>query len=650
VRTLTATLLAAQKAAVNVPFVLVKAVERVQGHVRLMFTESFVDGAAPDDEHDADFSATHLQKVRMRAGRPQHQRLSAAPWGSSTWVDLNVFNDGAHVSVGANGARVIVAYNRGNNLHVRESTDNGGTFGSETLAYTGAATMNALAIAVKSSGDACIVFSENNVVKRVRRVAAAWGAALNSTSQPATCNGIAVVVSGDFHVVLTGTEPTTLYPTVWTQTLGDGFAVAVDTWTALAIYEQADVESTITFQAPHLTAVPSERMAYVEKHAGSVSYTRVMTTRFPPVLSFAANAWHDPQPVDDTAAQGLALAASATLAYLARPGRTLTAPVTPAERDLSADLVYADWREDGLGGSGRFLVQNDGGAYADPAGALTEGDDLEISPGYVTTAGNDVSAGPAQTIVAINHVRDGRVSFLEIRTGGADHWLERSRHRRTQVLSGKTPAQLVRFLAGRAGLDLSDAGASSRALNYSISAWAVHPDQARTVAVREVLDLVADLTFWRSGSVFLTEPVVGDAVDYTFGVDHAVYRARTVSELRASMMEVIGVGHVGQSFDFAEQLHDRPIMDRRRDPHGAAASDVIDHAAARQRKAVLGRDAGELVVPPHCGIEVLDVVEYADALVSAANLRARVKGVRTLFDRRPGRAPVYQQTLSLGGV
>ena len=150
------------------------------------------------------------------------------------------------------------------------------------------------------------------------------------------------------------------------------------------------------------------------------------------------------------------------------------------------------------------------------------------------------------------------------------------------------------------------------------------------------------------GTLMITEPLAGDAVDYAYGTDHAIYRSLFGDEAAVSVVEIQGVDVLGQAFDFARQNDDRPVQDRRRSPHDTTEATVEDHAAARLRKAVLGRDLGRLVTPPNCGLEVGDVVQFTDLAIAGAAVKGRVRSITTVF-RRDTRA-VYEQRVGLGGV
>ena len=52
------------------------------------------------------------------------------------------------------------------------------------------------------------------------------------------------------------------------------------------------------------------------------------------------------------------------------------------------------------------------------------------------------------------------------------------------------------------------------------------------------------------------------------------------------------------------------------------------------------RYAGSIVVPPHCGAELLDVIDFSDASISASAMKRRIAGIRWRYDRHRA---VYEQ-------
>ncbi|KKL93007.1 hypothetical protein LCGC14_1878980 [marine sediment metagenome] len=200
-------------------------------------------------------------------------------------------------------------------------------------------------------------------------------------------------------------------------------------------------------------------------------------------------------------------------------------------------------------------------------------------------------------------------------------------------------------------MELLDVGASTRATTFQMT-WTIHPHEDRMQALLALADLMPDIfTFTTLNLIDILEPLPTDSLDYTFGADHTIYLSRTRHPSRVTAAEILAPSNLtGQAFDFAEMNHDKPLQDRRRDPHATTAAHVADHAAARLRKAILAQDLGSITVPPHVGLELNDVIAYDDLLVDAAQIKARVRAITTTFDRRPGRRPIFEQKIHLGGL
>jgi hypothetical protein len=644
-RSLSSTLLAAQKAASGVPLVRIVVKNAIRDLRHFVFSETFSNGD-PDDEHGAVADSTYLHRARVRAGNAQYERNAG-----SGWTTLSSAADAVHVAIAAvSNARVIIVYNRGTGIYYRESTNQGTSFGAETLILTAGATVNALAVAYRNtSGDLAVLWAEGATVRRVRRTGGAFGSAASWTPMTAnSVNGLAVAWNGDFQVVVTGTETTTLRPTLWSLVLGDGFSFTTDTWAAFFIQAQAEADESVTFQAPSIAVLESARITFVEKYTGTPNYTRTYWTGIALTASFSPGNWEwlDPVPLDSATNFGYAVTKGLTpeQAIYSRPAQVLAAPAAAQTLDMTADLLEASIEErDGLTQSAEMVFDNSNGQYAGPPSIIQQHRTVDLGLGY----GIEYSRPPSQTIVGWEYRRSGGKSQFVLHTRGAGYWLALSRSR-TTIVETRKMTQIARSAAARAGLDFLVSGASSRAANFNIE-WVVHPHQTQLEVLRALGEIMPDvfLTF-STGTLLITEPTAGDAVDYTYGTDHAIYRSNVSAQPRAAVAEVVAAGALGQSFDFAALNHDKPLQDRRRSPHETSASDANAHAAARLRKAVLGTDLGSLVTPPNCGLEVGDVIAFSDPAVSSNQLKARVASIVTTY-RRADRA-VFEQRIGLGGV
>ena len=645
-RTLSAPLLAAQKAASGAPFVRVVAENNIRDLKHLVFSQTLSNGD-PDGRHGAAGDTTFHHRVRIDAvgtGNCQYHSTGAP------WITLSSAADAVHCAIAAvNNTRVAVVYTRGLGIYFRESTDQGVSFSAEALIGLSAGTLNGVAVAYKNTtGDLAVFWADNVTMKRLRRTAGAFGATTAWTQTAATINGIGACYLSDFCLIVTGTETTTLRPTVWSLVLGDGFNHAVDLWTAFFVQQQAEADELLLYSSPFVGFLEVFRMTFVEKFSGSPAYTRTYWTATTLLALYSPGhfEWMDPAPLNNAANFGYAISKGKTpeVAIYSRGGQTLEAPTAAVTLDMSANLLEATVDErDGLTQRGTFVFDNSAGQYAGPPAPILLHRTLDIGIGY----GAEYSRPPTQTITGWEYRRSGGKSHFVLFTRGADYWLELSRPR-TTIVQTRPLATIIRGAAARTGLDLFLAGNSTRSATFNVE-WVVHPHQSQLSVLRAISEFMPDIFYtFDNGGVVLYEPLAGDSVDYTYGTDHAIYRSRWNNEPHASAAEVLAVGVLGSSYDYAELNNDRPVQIRLRSPHETVAADADANAVARIRKSVLDELRGELVTPPNCGLQIGDVVGLTDTAIDPAQVTGRVTSIKTVF-KRSGPA-VYEQHITLSAV
>ncbi len=188
----------------------------------------------------------------------------------------------ADVALCSDGTRVLLFYvdAGGTQIKVRESTDSGVTLGAAVTAATGAGAVTWLASDVKPSGDACLLYNVGATVYTAKRTAGAWGSPAAWSNTSASIAGLAVYHRDDWNAVIAGTDAAGA-AFVWTAIFGDGVAQAVGTWSALREMMRASPGSSVVFGAPFLSRPDVSRISFVEKHTGSVAYSRPQHTFSP---------------------------------------------------------------------------------------------------------------------------------------------------------------------------------------------------------------------------------------------------------------------------------------------------------------------------------------------------------------------------------
>ncbi|MBI4571546.1 MAG: hypothetical protein HY723_06310, partial [Chloroflexi bacterium] len=601
-RSLSSTLLAAQKAVSGVPYVEVKVSNRVANITRLRWASAY-SASQPDDEHAAAADAGYLHRARVRAGTPQYERGAGAGWTS-----LNAQTDSAHIAVAAvNNQRVIVVYNRAAALYYRESTDQGASFAAETLLLSLGATPAALAVAYKNtSGDLVVVWAESNTLKRIRRTAGSFGSAATWTRSMNSLTGVAVQYAGDYNIVATGTD-TSSRPVVASTVLGDGFFFAVDTWSALQYIAQAEAGSNVTFGVPSLAVLDTHRLVFVESYSGTVAYDRPQLTWFPPTQSFAANAWREPVPFDLNLSKGLAIAGNSATTYLSRPDAVWSASLASPATDLTEDVLEVELGLRRFAGQLRVMLRNDDGRYSNlSASAITPGAQLEVSPGYRTANGNERSLGLKFWIDRWEHTSEGGKATLALHASDAWALVEAWRaHREHYWPAGDEAISLIlRFIFGRAAVELLSVGVSSPA-NANQPAFAIHPGEDGLRAAHRLLAMVPDTIVTAGELAYLSERQPAAASMYSYGTGHAIFRGRYGTRgLDANRVQVFGspaTAGLSEEFDWTE-IRDRYDRLRQVFDLNLTSTAVADRRADDAlRQEALALDLGELLIPVNCG-------------------------------------------------
>ncbi|MCH7812174.1 MAG: hypothetical protein IH958_06045 [Chloroflexi bacterium] len=660
-RTISATLLAAQKSASAVPHVGVTVIDEVAGVTNLRWQRLYT-GNEPDNHHAAampgDGSLLRawldppIPTLRyQRAPNPDENTGFAGSSALGSTFD-------AGIALAASGTNALLTYRKAGSasLEVRESNNFGASWG---LVQTIATSTHAwVAAMMKSNGDALIIYNPAGTgdVYAIKRVSSVWGAAALWSNSAAVggITGLAVTHFGDWHVVITGSDAGGNHR-VWTATFGDGFIQTIDTWSPLSEVEIADKDSSIDFHTPAITALDTHRLFYLEKNVGSVASSRPYASWFNPLQLFGANAWREPVPFDLEANFGPAVTGNIAHAWLTAPYGVWRAPYGATALDLSGDVIELEIELRRQGGRAQVVLRNDDARYSDLAGgsfaAIRPGADLAISPGFVTPAGQEISSGLTYSIERIEQTTEGGGATLVIHA--ADRWslLEgwRARRQHSWAAGESTISQILTFVLGRAGLEKLAVGASITALTFK-PAFTIHPGESGLGAVRRLLSMAPDVLVISRETATLSEPKPGDAVDYAYGTDHAVFRARvTTAALGSNRAQAFGDGRMAEAFDWPEidDRHDqlRQVVDKNLDTDALAQ----DRAAVVLRQEALAVPRGEVVTPVNCGQEIYDVIALTDPHLSLVSAPFRVAGIDLRYTRK-GKRPRYEQRLLLGRV
>ncbi len=655
-RTLLSALLAAQKKASAVPYVKVEIVDRIGGVKRLDWQRLYT-GSEPDSYHAATMPADgSLNRCRVDAGSLYRQRVANPGPGSNfaTWTLVDPCAS-AGVALASYGAAVLLFYvgTNGRTIYLRESGDYGATFGSPTTITTPASAVGWLAAALKADGTALLIYSVGGAVYRVKRSGGTWGSPAAWSNSLASVSGLACHYWRDFDVLVAGVDSQGRNK-VWSTIYGDGYSEAPDAWSPLDEVTGASAGSNVEFRAPFLHYRDTVRATFIERYTGSESYNRPCFSYSPVAADYVDNLWREPVPLNLSGQYGLALTSSASAVWLAAPWGVWQAPVAASTLDVTADVLELTSEEESGGGSVRVVLRNDDGRYLDLSGAkavIQRGAEVRVSPGYVTTSGPLASAGPAYWLDGWEHTSGGGSATFVLHAHDAWQLLEgwRARRQYAWAKGERNVYQLLAFLLGRAGLELS-ALSSSPTITDLFPSFTIQPGESGATAVRRLLAMAPDVLFFDGHHAYLKNPQATDAADYAYGTDHAIVRGR-YGTLRppANRAQVFGDGPFVEGFDWPE-IED--AHDRVRQAHDLNLDTVAlaqERANAELRRLAMAALGGSLVVPPNCGQELYDVIAVTDAPAGLSAAKRRVMGLSLRYVRG-GSAPAYEQRLTLGAV
>lgn len=670
-RTLSATLTAAQKSKSASPYLQVRIIEKVAGVGRLTW-ERLYTGAEPDSQHAAGHSSNgRLWRFRLSGGVLQYMRITSPGTGSdfATWSQLL---PGPYTAIAATvlGQRVMGFGYAAGTVTWWESIDDGGSEdGTGSFAVTGCD--GPMAAAYKSNGDICLFYSVAGTLYVRKRLSGVWGAEAAWTNTTTTIRGLAAFYQGDYNLVVTG-QGTDTHEYVWSCIYGDDYSIAAGSWDSLREITMAASGSSFQFTYPSLAQPDVFRSFFLEEYAGSPSYKRPSWSYQVPTADFISNLWREPTPFNLSTACGLAIAyatgpSGEGYVWLSNPSGVWRAPlISGTGLDVSADVLSASFDQSlGRPGKAYVMLRNDNAQYASPGSgsllAIAKGSQVSIAPGYATTAGpsgeGEVSAGPTFWIEEITHTASQ--GHAELVLGLIDAWglLATWAARRQYTWAGtKNVFQLLRWVFARVGLEFSaiGGGASTFSQNY-YPTFTIHAGESGETAVRRLLALIPDQLFFRNNYAYIFQPLSTEAAAYTYGpsvegeTDHPILSGVYASlAQRYNQVQVFGVDVYSEALTWAEIEKVYARLHQAADMSLTTAADCATRAAGDIRDQVIASMGAKITVPVNCGQEVLDVVAVTD---SRANLSAAKRRVLALaFSYLTGSKPAYHQTLTMGDV
>ena len=667
-RSLTATLLVAQKQAATVSYVKVEARNMIAGVVRYDWARLYT-GAESDYFH-ALTMPDDGSLVRVRITLPGDSRKlyrqrvpDPGPLSDfSQWTYTNQY-DAAAVACASLGAEVSIFWINGVNRKVQriKSTDYGASWGSpETIDYSPTTSINGLAAAYKSNGDIVVFFADQATLYVKKYIGGEWQSRVAWNKTTGNLSGVAVVYDAYWNLLVSGQDSDGNFK-LWSLIYGDGGDVAAGTWSALKELASAPSGGEFEYRQPFLDKPDVYRSIFVEKFTGSESYNRPYWSHSVLDASYIDNLWREPVPFNLSSGYGLAIAHYGEYCWLSSPAGVWRAKLTGQSLDLTADVLAV--RQELGETSGKLTVElrNDEGQYASPGqGALAildTGSQLDFSPGYRTTAGNEVSSGQTFSLEAFEYISSaGRASLFLYASdgwGAIAAWKARHQFRWNKDSDQMSVRDMLAFVLARAGLSLEVKSQSSVITGFYPDFTVSSSDHGDSV-IQKLLSFVPDVLFIEGNKACIVNPLAPDSSGYSYGGEHQILEGKYklgAWEINRVQVEGYDTGTdeliMVDSFDWDEidRLYDR--LRQVEDSNIATVSEAQQRGQACLRQAEIESAGGTILVPVNCGQQLYDVIDITDSRAGLTSEKKRVVGLILVYSPRRGE---YRQRLWLGAV
>ncbi len=608
-----------------------------------------------DDYHHAAAFAGDGSMIRARLTLPgdsrklYRQRIASPDESSdfSQWTYTGEYNAVA-VAACALGAEISILWIKTDrSLRRIKSTDYGVTFGApELIDYSPTTACGGLAAAYKPNGDLAVFFADQSTLYVKKRISGAWQARMAWNKSTGALTGVSCVYDGDWSLVITGQDAAGNYR-LWSLIYGDGGSLPAGTWGELNEIAASPSAEGYDFRQAFLDKDEVYHCAYVEKFTGAEAYSRVYLTSTVPGAAFDAGLWTEPEPLDVTGDYGVSILHSADAMWLSSANSVRRALIDNADTDVTPNVVAVRLA---LGESeGTVAIELDIADWAIPA--IDIGDEVAVSPGYVTDGGIETSEGLSFIAGRIERVSSPGKSSLIVEA--ADGWAAVKAWKAKNQLrwNASTPSHSIEsilgWLLGRVGLRLAVISASE-AVTPLCPDFSLPPGTDGLSAINRLLSMVPDCLFIEGGTAYLKNPLSDEATAYAYGLEHQINACRVANvSPEVNHLRLAGAGGLAvDAYDWTSLAGIGELYRHASDGGLSSITSLRDLADTLLREAQMPAAACEITVPVNCGQQLYDAVEVTDEDGGIAKAY-RVAGIA--IDYRPNKGK-YEMKLRLGGV
>jgi hypothetical protein len=656
-RTISNTLLEAQKKANRIPAIFVQARNLKAGVVNVKWERCYT-GSEVDSPHALtmpdDGSLIRLRATPAADSRKLYrQRVTDPNPGSdfSQWTYLNQYTVMA-VTACSLEAEISLFWLKSNGEIARQrSLDNGATW--QTIDYPGYAPTGSgvtqAAAAYKTNGDLALFFTDTATLYLIKRIAGVWQSRTQWDKTTGNLNGVATIYDGDWKLLVSGRDSAGNFK-VWSLIYGEGGEVAAGNWSALKEIASAPSDSGYEYGNLFLDKPDVYRCFFSEKYSGSQAYNRPFWSHTLPDTAFLDNRWREPVPFNLDNQYGLAMVHAGTISWISCPGGVWRGNLIGMGLDVSKNVLVVKKQLRADKGDIAIELQNSNGQYnTEPISpALYTGCQIDFSPGYQTADGDEYSDGLSFTLEALEKTSSGgKASLILYASDGwnaLEKWIARSQFRWNKDTAVK---EILAQILPRCGLKLYIISESTVITGFSPD-FTIHPGDNGKAAINRLLSFVPDVLFMEGNQAYLVNPLDADTAVYPYGDEHVIFEGRyRTGAWKVNRVRAEGAGTQAESFAWPEIEKSGDILDIVEDLNLDNADKAEDRGNAYLRRGEIESIAGFIRVPVNCGQQLYDVVEITDARAGLTTVKRRILGMDLICDK--ARA-IYEQKITLGAV
>ena len=690
-RTLSDTLLAAQKKADRLPYVEAKVYDYKAGIKRLTWT-CLYEGSEPDNHHGIAFDGQgSMHRIRANGSNLYRQKITNPGPSSdfSQWTQI-ASDCASPCAIAAYGAKVYIFYKTTSNvLWKYYSHDYGQSW--DDAQFASYADVLSLAACWWGTGNIVVCFAlksnQLNGITLDTSIQTTTPHTWSDANHPLLATyGIGATYNPSLQqceIVFAGKESDSpynhfdLFRTKFSNTYD---FLALESFLTYPEGEDFSLEYPDCHLPASVQSYETNRIIAVEKYTGTTAYTRPLACHMVKGTYWSDSTFTEPKPHPVIASgawqsqYGLRLQSTAGYWWLEKPDGVWRAPRPAASPlDLTKDIVSLQTNviaSPDVSGRGNLIIELDNfkGQYANPGQGnlanLKKRSEIVLKLGYKTIAGDETSEAGTYWIDSWEYqsvsLRGGSRSNLSTLTlycldgwGLTDRWNARYQMRwNKDDVNPKSVWQILYHLLARAGIKLTNTPAKpqSSAINNFYPDFTVNPGTRGDAAIRRLLGFVPDKLVLRGQEAFTKDPLADEESCYSYGTDHAILSGKYTEAVTVSWARAIGwdsgddrILEEAQDWDLLQLAID--ILEQVYDPNLQTAARAQERAATILREASLRAERGNLVIPTNVGQELLDVVEVSDERCGISEEKYRVQAIQADYDRRKGQ---YEQMLTLG--